>query len=65
LLLAQSAAQELQQAQLTLDAVLNNSTTDPVVLASSLTAAANSLGVQPFSSSTADALSSAQVSLCF
>jgi len=32
LLLAQSAAQELQQAQLTLDAVLNNSTTDRMII---------------------------------
>lgn len=61
-MVVQTAAQQLQQAQLTLDAVLYNATVDPAVLAASLTAAAATLSVQPFSNSTVTALQAVQVS---
>ena len=58
----QSAYQQLQSAQQTLDDVLINGTQNPVLLAASLNQAASQISSQPISTSITAALTTSQAS---
>ncbi len=58
---AQSAADELQSVEGTLDAVLLNGTTNATGLASQINAATSSISTTPFPPATLTALSGSQV----